>query len=643
MTTKTFLAPTRELVENRITIIRDAFDEYWQGCSQIERLFKRTHRVPLPEDVPTDVVEIIRAPWAEDTVKRAMAIALQGSPTFSRTPLGRTEEDKQDARMVEAWSRAAWDQIHRQADRNVVNAMLQDILLFGSGWLELLYLPVMFEDYYRAVRDDKSPEEQRQVRQRARFPFLVRNLDPRSVGCIWDAFGMREAVVSVEKPRYQLLEEFEGVELTREGKLRKGLTDGLPPDIGSSMSGMAELTTIHTYYSRTHVAYYADGDLLETFPHKFGRPPIFEARGLGTSSNDPVLKYRSIISPVTEIIPILDSYLTMAHYYNKIMNYPAFFIETAQDPTNPIMNTGLRGQEFPFRPGKLTLLDPGDKATTVKLPSVNEGLTGQIQLLKGMIDSATPVPAILRGGSPGADTAGYAIRQLRQEARQTHQPALLGGAMCVASCTETMFHVTGEDVGEDVYVQGYDPAFGRRRSELGNLALSPKRHLRQDYRIAVSLRTDDDMHDIALLRAAAELKDREYLPHIYTLEHLAKVEDPEAVMEDLEVQRLLKHPQIEQMKLEAAIQRSGLRGLLSKPAPPPTAAIGMGGPPIDAGSPAGLGLPGTPLPSECMPPMPSVGPGMAMGPPPGGLGPIPGVPSGITPATLVEPANIGPG
>lgn len=636
-------APDVQYLDGLIAEGRARFQEFHAQCDEIEDLFHRRHAIYIPDAYKT-YTQPIKTPAIEDIVRRGVALLTEGFPTASQIPVVPGPDAQERANKVEAWLNAAFKQLERQTGRTVFRNVVEDAIKFGVGWLWCEYTPDAWDEYDTAVdekaakvrgdsgrmRAETKPEREHRLdilKRRQPLPWHLTDVDPRSVYVFKDGRGIREALIGVERPRFQIADKY-GVGIVRNRlsdapEARRSLGEGMPADHTRQSTTNWGTTTFWTHYDREYVSYYADRQLLQQRKHGYKRPPLFECRGLSTSSRDPALSYRSLVAPITHLVKSLDSLLTIFHNWAVLTGFAMLQEIPRTDAAGLPFGDGLDvdtdgkpAQPVKWEPGK-AFRGTGEWRFIVP-PSVGPAVREMITIHLQQIESVTPMPPVLKGLSPGADTPGYSLNQMRQEARMVHQIILANIGTGYEDLAEFLLWGVDERIGEPVYVAGLDPRDERKklRSYLG---LAPS-DVKGYYQINISINADAPMQDVAMLRAGIEAWQAGYLPHEYSLEHFAKIANPQPILDAIEVEKVAKLPQVAEEVARQAMQRAGFTPVIEAAAQNADQGLmGQGDVPVDAGYPNGPGLPaGLPPPPEGAPP---IGPTM------GGLAGVPQQPN----------------
>lgn len=635
-------APSAEYLTELIQEAQTRYRAFHERCNQIERLRQRKHPIYVPENYRPTLQEI-RMPTVDDGLRRAASILTEGRPVVSITPLEQGPRANDRANRMEAGLNAIFERLEQQTGADVFRRLMDAIITYGVGYLFCEYMPDAFLEFDEARLTGASDEELDLIRKQAPLPWLLYTEDPRSVYVFRDRLGIREVLIGKELTRLKAARDFGKILLqnnTGNGDLQPGeLGTGVPAfhDAPDTSWGMVK---VWTHWDRTWVSTYADGKVLKRRKHNYRNPPVFEARGMTTSSDRPEEAFQGIMNPIVDLVPALDALLTMYQNWCYLSAFPMGWHEVPADAVSGITPDYTR-EPLQWNPGAVISGQPGEKFEWKGAPDIGQSVQAQIKMLTQIIENTTTMPPILKGYAPGADPAGYALNQMRQEARVIFEPLLGNAGFAYQQLGEYLLWSIAHQVEDAIFVVGTDPRDQKRKRQT-LLELKPD-DVKNYGRLAVSIKRNAPTRDAARAQIGAHLWQIGLISFDRTHEEYLDNANPRIEWDAITREKFMRSPQMMDMVLQEMISREQIQTEVDEAAAASGQPVqGPGGAPLSApaGPPAGGPPPGAPpVPFPGGPEGPTVGPGMGAPPVPGGG--IPGAVPGMeqTPNTQMQPGG----
>lgn len=618
--------------------------------NKILKLYFREHDVVIPEEFQ-QWTDPVKTHTVESTCQGAVDKLTEGRPTVSMTPVDEGPKARATADRIECWDNAALKQLEAQIGREVYCKLAWWAVTAGLGYLYAEFTPQSWDEYTLSIVERGEDEDERDhdarvedEKRRAPLPFFLTDLDPRGVFPFRDIEGIREVLIGEERLRLQVAGDY-NLQLGRD---EAGNAKLKPSTMGEAVAPVDEDTpstgwgtvTFWRHITRArnnrpgYVTYFADGVLLKQYRHYYPGVPVWEVTGRSTPLREPERATRSIVDPILDIVPEIDSQLTMSHNYTFIQSFPQLIEKT--DPNSPAaLDDGKPKEPLQFEPGKAARLAPGKDLLFLQAPMIGQSLVYNLDRLQGEVDKVSPLPPILQGIAPKGVDSGYMTNQIRREARTFRQPYLSSISLGYEGAIQYLHWAIVNLVHEDVYVLATDPKDKTKKNQTF-VAIGPE-DLKRYYSVSVSIVADAPEQDITLMRAGIEAWQAGAITWEYMLEAFAKIPNASQMIDDKRLEDLFETPQMKQFIIIELLKRRGLQDEVENAAEQTgqnvmgPAQVPLNSPLVDAGASNGAGLgPAAPLEPVAEPIPPGMGGGSQ-----GGLYGV-----GIAPNTQFAPGGM---
>lgn len=630
-------APTPGYLDARIAEARIRYSARTRRINEILDLYFLRHEVPVPEEYKAWITarRIPTIRYVCDAVRDKL---IEGRPTVSMTPADEGPTARALADKIESWDNAALKQLEQQAQREVYIHLTWWLAVTGWAYLYCEYTPQAWDEYHWAValrEEDESPTSRENrlenLKQRQPLPFFTTDLDPRSVYPFRDNQGIRECLIGLERSRMDVAQQYElGVGRDDQGRLRlrrTSLGEGTPYGEDPLSTGWGTVT-FWTHITRArygptgvvqpgHVTYYADGEILKQWEHKYPFVPVFEMTGRATPLRHPEEASGSVAEPLLSLASAIDAQYTMLENWAYQSSFPQLVEET--DVNAPeALDDGKPKPPLASRPGQATRLARGKHLNFLTPPPVGQTVMLTLESLQGQIERMSPLQPILLGDMRGIES-GYMANQARREARTFRQPYLASLATGYERALEFLHWAIINLIHEPLTVLAVNPK-DRRRKDRTLMAIGPD-DLRRHYAVEVSITAEAPEHDIALMRSGIEAWKAGAITKEYMLEAFAKIPNASQMIDDRRLEDLFEDPIIKQWLVTELLRRRGLMDEVNQAA--------------QQGQQNVLGPAGQPVNEPALPPGPNAG--AAAGPGIGPAGPLEPIAAPAPPGSAEQP------
>lgn len=599
--------------------------------------------VYVPPSYGQSTVEI-RTPLMNDLIQR-LAGALSVNLPQVKCPVRPRGDQAKNQRLsskIEKWTQAFLAEIEHQENDRIFYRFLDYLCGDGHGILKLIHRDDFWDGYPQASKDasDMSEEELDEFKDSvanfktgALMPFSLKVIDPLTFYPLYSERGLEEVLEISKRPKIYLAKRF-NLTAGDNGKMVTKIGRAFNKD--SSIAGDAEYWE---HWTQTDVAFFVDRRCVEIVQHKYGRVPYFHALGTQTSSREPDKEGLSVGHQLIHLLPALDSLLTMKTNSGFMQAYPAF------KRTRPVGAPGRLPEDFgdeiaddgavEFEPGHIYDGLAGEDLEAVTIPPVGQDVNQSIETILGLI-SKVGVPSVLEGMHSPNRVSGFAYSEMLNVSRTKYTTIIRNASFAMEAMIKFLWWLIEHRVGEEVAIWGQ-----AEEGESEWLELGPK-DIGNYYNVKVIIEPLLPEDDISQGQHAAAMVQAGMWSKRFARESKMGIPDPEAMDDEILVERAMEMPQIQMYLLMKALERTEqdeLKELFQMSADQIMQQIqdmaGGGVGPGQAGVPnpaAGAGGPGMPNPQSGDP--------MSGAPMPGAQGMLNG---GSPGAPSPAPATIGPG
>jgi len=372
------------------------------------------------------------------------------------------------------------------------------------------------------------------------LPFRARAVDPTTYFPVEGDFGT-DAVF-----------EDSIVELATVRRMA-GLFGGMPrePGLEATQNGMR----VVRMYDKEIMALYLDmGEGLEpvgSMFHKMHRIPYFEVPGQVTGSSDPRFEYIGTMFKLQHTIPHVDLLANVLFNRSYITGYPQ--LQAARSSGD---NPDGKPEKIQFVPGEVETYDPNmgeGPIEPVKIQAASGDVEQTIAMLIGLSAESQIDPAVAGGGRYSGDS-GFAGAQMAELSKTGYHQIPEHLSWGLSGFGSWILEMIDKEIGRKVWVVGDGERNGKRiRKWIG---IGPD-EINGYYGIEALIRPYNPIMDIARNTHYANMRDREMMPHRLALERSGE-EQPDEVIEEIESDKLMKDPRVENAMVARALAEMGL-------------------------------------------------------------------------------------
>lgn len=522
---------------------------------------KKTY-IPKPYELTT--VEV-RLPIVNDQIERLVNNLTLNGFMISVPPPRPGPTGQQRASKLEHGYKALWQALERESGENLFHNTIDGAVETGEGIIKLMYRPDRLDLPKRKEKegDDEYLGRVDEYKRGAKLPIVARTVDRKNFLPVYDEDGLCVVIEMSKRRTLDLFEKF------GESSVRSALgTMGVDIDPYSSYDAGREINLIECW-TRTHVSYViAESSIMNeragmvrSFEHGYGRIPYFVTRSSETSSKDPNKKALSTAFPIRHLVPFLNSTYTM---WSNIMFLTAYPTVTEERPAAAIeAQYDEDSDEDPretvmINPGQILTGPPGTKWDVLKFGPLSQAMTGMVGEMKGIIQG-TQLPSMMQGIPPGSRTSGYAIQELTAAAKAKYQTAVSNTEKMLAELLGFAAYLVDKKVQTPLQLlsEQHDNEGTRY---LDFYKLDPK-DINGYYNVEIKIRPRNP---------ADRVQEGTFMANMYAAGIVSKravreeglgYEQPDEMDDERRVEDWLDSPEISQLILQKAIERSGMTAL----------------------------------------------------------------------------------
>jgi hypothetical protein len=388
--------------------------------------------------------KVFRSPLAFDQVQRIVAVLTSGEPVVQIAPRSPSQSDLDNATKRERWLMAALRTMDSDREDVPVSWLAVDAQVAdGLGVIKLSYHPSRYADDagFPVRKDYEAPEgtediEQayqqsvREFKQRARFPFSWRDVDPTNYFPIKGYDGERSIVLERHKVDVETIATQYGDEIYVDdgGNVRPKTEGGAPslrPADDVLIGNNATLWEVWTHdeWSLWTEGMNSDqkveGILLDGGKNPFNELPYFEFAGLVTSARDAGRRTLSVLYPSSSVYDALNTEITKGTNISHMFGYPNW------KRTGGMIPGGEAADEIEERErieaGVIYDMQLGGDMDVLAPPDLGRIWDTLVSFLMRMQDQVG-LSSLTRGEGLGADASGYLFAQIASAAQGIYGP-----------------------------------------------------------------------------------------------------------------------------------------------------------------------------------------------------------------------------
>lgn len=646
--------PTAEFVEG---LYRNRLNNGNEGrlralMSEFRALCRLEHGVDTPRQYRA-ITKQVRTPFVRDAWLRTTAALTQNAPVPHIEPLDASDRARRNANLGERWTAAALEQLIKDLGENLIYEAAAALVRDAESVIKVAHRPDAWADFPVRAGDPEDPTSVESAddydrradafKKTSPLPFAMRVVDRESMlfgdgewGDSW-ALEYGEYALPELQSRYGMVE--------REGRLvdPKNLLGSKPAPEGRLVSSRGHVVKLE-YWDAHWWAVVVDGTMAPGFPK---RNPLAPKLPYVRAKVDQDAE--TILYSLKHLVPALDSILTMKQNWAYLAAYPNPVIESLPNQIGGSLDlpTGEDNQPttLQWKPGKALELPTGKTIRFLDPPPAGKDLNDMAVMYRAMIDVAG-IPSTLRGMS-GAGDSGYLANQMLAAVMMMYRRLAVALERQLEQACALLHWIVARRIKQTVYVLAEGEEKGGGKKWLGlkpdgeptTTVASVEQLGPLSWTFRPILPTDEQAKAVIANQLVNAPRPLISLEH--ALEHFLGIEDPQAMMDRIAVEKALEEEPLKSMVTEAALREAGIT-----PPPPPAPPAPM---PMDPSMMGGMIPPG---PGELTPQSPIPNGQMGAGMPAIPYLTMPGQPTppGIPPGASVaapgqypgQPGNQGP-
>jgi hypothetical protein len=487
-------------------------------------------------------------------------------------------QGQRKASFLEHACMALYQRLIADARRDLFHKYFDSAVESGEGIIKVLWEPHRWDQF-----PDKAPDEpakdytarSNEFKKKSRCPISWRIIDRRTYYPFYDDDGLAQVIEIAQRPRTALYDQFgkDAVNSALEGI-------GAPiPDSPSTSTSPGQKLTLIEYWDREWVCYvvttnvtepltdhFEDGDvrlggLLRAFKHGYNRVPYFAGFGDETSSDDPNYMGQSAAYGVKDIVPLLDSQLTMWGNVAFLTGYPSFkrIVPPGSVESQYVENTDAEGTaNYPFEPGMIYEQPEGGDMEVIDFGTGLNALTAMIGQLKEMVNG-TLMPSIMQGVPPGSRTAAFAIQNLTESAKQKYNQCVTNAKFAWSEAFNFTLWLIEEKVRQPVYLLSSMTDEKTTKKYMDWFVLGPE-DINGYYNVEVEIKPhvpSDQMQQGVFEESMVKAR---LHSRLQAMENTGD-EHPDETDDQIAIEEYMMEPDVKAFIVQQAVQRAGLGGL----------------------------------------------------------------------------------
>jgi len=481
--------------------------------------------------------EIVRTPIAYQIIERMLGTLTVDKPIIRIPPRDMTVTAQEAASNLEVGVTALLREIERQSDNDPFERFIESMLSDGWAAMRMMHAPQAWAGYPSRATDEEDRDYNRRVDdwvQNSPIPINWSWCDPTTVYPFWSELGLDHVLeidqrdpVTLAYKRYNVLnDQYSDIEID---ELEREHRD----------NGTVEFAQLWTQDTLT---YWVNGEVVHHTKHSYQRPPYIIARGVTTSVPDTSKSGLSILYPVRELIPYLDTLLSQNGTAIRMWCWPTPVFRLTESGLSDLKRT------IEVRPGQTVTLMPGEELSFLVWQGNAPEIHRQIEQISQMIDRATISQAMY--GESYAGDSGYLVNQLIAAARMKFRPIVMHAERAHEQLVQLLLDIVENQIKRPLYV------YSRGDKKPGWITIDPKdiNGYRQ-VQVTVNPLLPTDTY-ARTSRVVAEFQSG--LRSVRSAMEEIGIEQPDRMMDEIRLDRWLSRPEVEEVLASEVIQRYGV-------------------------------------------------------------------------------------
>lgn len=435
--------------------------------SRRRALFLQENPVPHPSHV---VAQIVHMGVATEVVNRLLGIL----DDFPRVHIFSTAIEQlkiKRATKVEDFENTLFPALMEDRDEDIWRLTLEDVLRYGRGYDQLLYVPSRWSkhapDFPQKKKDEEYDDYGKRTKQwklRAKLPMVWRHCPARNTFMWHDDYGISESLIVTKRRVKDLLSQYKLPNLSKH--------------VDSSSDLLHSYALLAEYWSRDWGAYWAslpsddhatqsddirtgvavlrdvqDGELAEVFRNMYGYVPVVETVGLMSTETSRARRQMSILDHMMPICEYLDQLVSQKASAVRVWAWPTPYLRNLSVGNLNVNNYALqedgRPVDFEVEPGKMFTLLPGEDIGWLVAPESGAGADELIALIQNQAEAVGVSSAMFSANALGSN--GYLYNSVMNAIRSKYSPILSHIRTAHVQRSRNALKIV-EMVGEPLYI-----------------------------------------------------------------------------------------------------------------------------------------------------------------------------------------------
>jgi len=431
----------KESIPDVVALAAELKQEYAKRNSDILYMRKLRDLEVMPEVPAAMESEIVVLPTVPMQTERMVGLLTTDPMRLEVPPGGTSDSHMHQASKMERWTKAALDELERQADEDIRERLVESMIVDGCAAARMMYAPGIWAGMPKRKDFDGTDAEYNKYIEEWKIgrplPIVWAWLDPLCVYPIWSEAGL-ECVLEIDTRPLASLEK------TRFNKWKEA-----KPEIWEfdKHSKPGEVEFIQ-YWTRDTLTYAVDGEVVHHVKHQYRRPPYIYALGQAISTKDSQKRGRSMLYNLKDIVPYRDRLYSQQAtavrlwcwptpvFKQSTLNMPAVDAQTGQA-------TALR--HIDVTPGKTIPLYSDEELGFLTWQGNGPEIDKMVTRIDRAIEDAG-MPSVMLGA--GGDQSGYGINQLIAAARVKYKPIVKHAERAIEDQIRTLWDIIEYQIKE---------------------------------------------------------------------------------------------------------------------------------------------------------------------------------------------------
>lgn len=451
-------------VLEQATIQKQVYDKRNLNIKEYRRLYNQEDEPFIPDEY-RQVGQVFKTPYAPDLVQRIVPQMVPDDPRFRRYPLDASStEETNNADDIERWAEGLHRGIIRRTGRDYVYMAAESAVRDGIGIIKVVVDESVWRDIpgwsegksYKNEEDDEVLAKRRRYKQTSDPPFLLFDIDPLTFYPVRTNAGIAAVFEIKQVPRQPLITKY-GLKTSKSSSSWRSSADpnynkamwqveGYDP-MGTPAVTPEEMATVIEFWSGEQHMLIVDDKVVYDIDNPYeGYLPYFPFYGRSSSQREPENEGISAIKGLSGLVPGLNSLLTMKHQVAYSEAYP---IHIKHYASKDLADADADPAPKVIVPGQFLKEVEGEEYRILDRPGASSDLREMVAEFKEMIN-LTGMADVLRGQSPGANSPGWLVSQLTDNAKAVFRPLRDNLNTAVSKAYEFILCMVDNVINEDV-------------------------------------------------------------------------------------------------------------------------------------------------------------------------------------------------